>query len=192
ETPKAGDPAFRRISNYIIGTNRVVLKAAQTQARALGFNTHLLTRSLGGEARETARQFALLAREISAEGAPISPPACVLAGGETTVTLRGAGLGGRCQEFCLAAALDLQGSSDLVVLAAGTDGSDGPTDAAGALADGGTVRRGRELGLEASASLEANDSYRFFSTLGDLITTGPTNTNLLDLYLLFVGPLPPK
>ncbi|MFQ5897097.1 MAG: glycerate kinase [Candidatus Methylomirabilia bacterium] len=192
ETPKAADPVFSRVSNYIVGTNRLVVEAAEARARALGFNSHVLTRSLAGEARETARQFAALAREISSRGAPIPRPACVIAGGETTVTLRGNGVGGRCQEFCLAAALELQGVSDVMILAAGTDGSDGPTDAAGALADGETVRRGRELGVEASAALEANDSYHFFSPLNDLVTTGPTNTNLLDLYLLFVGPLPPK
>jgi glycerate-2-kinase len=114
----------------------------------------------------------------------------VIAGGETTVTVKGKGTGGRCQEFCLAAALAIEGMRDVVVLAAGSDGSDGPTDAAGATADGWSVERGREKGVEARALLDSNGSYRFFSTLGDLITTGPTRTNLLDLYLLLVGPLP--
>jgi hydroxypyruvate reductase len=188
ETPKAADPVFRLVTNHVIGNNQVVVEAALAEAQALGFNTHLLTRSLQGEAREAVRQFADLTRQIRTNGRPVPPPACVIAGGETTVRVRGKGKGGRCQEFCLAGALHLEGTQDVVILAAGTDGSDGPTDAAGALADGQTVGRGREMGLDASASLEANDSYRFFSALGDLVTTGPTNTNLLDLYLLLVGP----
>jgi hydroxypyruvate reductase len=188
ETPKAADPVFRRVTNHVIGNNRLVVEAAEAKARALGFNTYLLTCSLQGEAREAARQFADLARQIRSSGQPVSPPACVIAGGETTVRLRGKGTGGRCQEFCLAGALSLKETPDVLVLALGTDGSDGPTDAAGALADGQTVRRGKGMGLDASVCLEDNDSYRFFSALGDLVTTGPTNTNLLDLYLLFVGP----
>ena len=190
ETPKPADPIFRRVTNHVIGNNHVVVEAAEVKARQLGFNTHLLSRSFQGEAREMARQFADLVREIRAHGSPVPPPACVIAGGETTVTVRGKGKGGRCQEFCLASALSLEGMRDVVVLAAGTDGSDGPTDAAGAFADGQTVGRGRERRLDASASLEENDSHRFFSSVGDLVITGPTNTNLLDLYLLLVGPLP--
>jgi len=166
----------------------VVLNAAEVRARQLGFNPYLLTHSLQGEAREVARKFADLARQIRTSGRPVPPPACVIAGGETTVRVRGAGKGGRCQEFCLAGALNLAGTRDVLLLAAGTDGTDGPTDAAGALADGQTVKRGEELGLDPWARLEENDSYRFFSALGDLVTTGPTRTNLMDLYLLLVGP----
>ncbi|MEK7880135.1 MAG: glycerate kinase [candidate division NC10 bacterium] len=187
ETPRATDPIFRRVTNHVIGNNRVVVEAAEAKARQLGFNIHLLTRSLHGEARETARQFTDLARQIRSVGRPVPPPACVIAGGETTVTVRGRGKGGRCQEFCLAGALGLEGMENVLILAAGSDGSDGPTDAAGAVADGQTVRRGREMGLDPLASLEENDSYHFFSTLGELVTTGPTNTNLQDLYLLLVG-----
>jgi hydroxypyruvate reductase len=188
ETPKATHPIFRRVVNHIIGNNVVVLNAAEVKARQLGFTPYLLTRSLQGEAREAARQFADLARQIRTSGRPVSAPACVIAGGETTVRVRGAGKGGRCQEFCLAGALHLAGTRDVVLLAAGTDGSDGPTDAAGALADGLSVKRGEELGLDPAARLEENDSYRFFAALGDLVTTGPTHTNLLDLSLLLVGP----
>ncbi len=187
ETPKATDPIFRRVTNHVIGNNRVVVEAAEAKARQLGFNIHVLTRSLHGEARETARQFTDLARQIRSVGRPVPPPACVIAGGETTVTVRGRGKGGRCQEFCLAGALGLEGMENVLILAAGSDGSDGPTDAAGAVADGQTVRRGREMGLDPLASLEENDSYHFFFTLGELVTTGPTNTNLQDLYLLLVG-----
>jgi hydroxypyruvate reductase len=192
ETPKASDPVFHGVTNHVIGNNRVVVEAAEAKARALGFNTLFLTRSLQGEAREAARQFADLARRIRSSGTPVRSPACVIAGGETTVTVRGRGKGGRCQEFCLAGALELEETPDILLLAAGTDGSDGPTEAAGASADGRTVARGRERGLDALASLAENDSYTFFSALGDLVMTGPTNTNLLDLYLLLVGSVPRK
>lgn len=190
ETPKAGDPLFRRVQNHVIGNNTLVVEAALRTAETLGFHAHLLTRSLEGEAGEVAKEFAARARKVRTSGTPVVPPACLIAGGETTVTVRGKGLGGRCQEFALAGALALQGMEDVMLLAAGTDGSDGPTDAAGALADGNTITRGARRDLDARSSLEANDSYRFFCGLGDLITTGPTNTNLLDLYLLLVGPLP--
>lgn len=190
ETPKATDPLFRRVENRVIGNNALVVEAAREAAQGLGFHPHLLTRSLEGEAREVAREFRNRAREVRAAGKPVTPPACLIAGGETTVTVRGKGLGGRCQEFALAAALELQGMDDVLVLAAGTDGSDGPTDAAGAFADGNTVSNGGRQNLDARACLDANDSYRYFSALGDSIKTGPTNTNLLDLYLLLVGPLP--
>lgn len=190
ETPKAADPLFRRVGNRVIGNNALVVEAALQAARGLGFNPHLLTRSLEGEAREVAREFTNRAREVRTAGKPVAPPACLIAGGETTVTVRGKGLGGRCQEFALATALELQGMDNVLVLAAGTDGSDGPTDAAGAFADGNTVSKGERRNLDARACLDANDSYRYFSALGDSIKTGPTNTNLLDLYLLLVGPLP--
>ncbi len=192
ETPKPGDPVFSRVANHVIGNNRLVVKAAEARARELGFHTRVLTRALQGEAREVAHEFAELARRIRSAGVPVAPPACVIAGGETTVTVRGKGRGGRCQEFCLAAALHLNGTQKVTVLAAGTDGSDGPTDAAGAIADGATVTRAARHGFNGHASLEHNDSYEFFSALGDLVMTGPTNTNLLDVYVLLVGPLPPK
>jgi hydroxypyruvate reductase len=192
ETPKAADPVFRRVTNHVMGNNALVVAAAESKARQLGFNTHLLTSWLQGEARVAAGQFADLARQIRSHGKPVPPPACLIAGGETTVTVVGKGKGGRCQEFCLAGALYLQGIEDVCILAAGTDGSDGPTEAAGAIADGQTVSRGVRRGVNTSASLRENDSFGFFSALGDLVTTGPTNTNLLDLYLLLVGPLPPK
>lgn len=192
ETPKAADPVFRRVTNQIIGNNTLIVEAAQVQARELGFNVHLLTSALQGEAREVARRFADLAQQIKTGRGPARPPACVIAGGETTVAVRGRGKGGRCQEFCLAGALAIQGMNDVLLMAAGTDGTDGPTEAAGALADGRTVQRASQKGLDARASLTENDSFGFFSALGDLITTGPTNTNLLDLYLLLVGPLPSK
>jgi hydroxypyruvate reductase len=189
ETPKADAPLFRRVTNLVIGNNSVIVEAAVRKAEALGYRPFLLTQHLQGEAREAAREFAARAAAIQSQG-QVSPPACVVSGGETTVTVRGRGKGGRCQEFCLAAALAIEGVRDVVVLAAGSDGGDGPTDAAGAIADGGSLERGRGKGLEARELLDSNDSYRFFSAVGDLIVTGPTLTNLLDLYLLLVGPPP--
>jgi hydroxypyruvate reductase len=150
----------------------------------MGFHTMLLSAYIEGEAREVGRVMAGIGKSLVAEGQPLARPACVVAGGETTVTIRGAGKGGRNQELALAAALALEGWQDTVVVALATDGTDGPTDAAGAVVDGQTVQRARELGLVAGDFLAANDSYTFFDRLGDLIRTGPTNTNVNDL--LFV------
>lgn len=187
ETPKPGHSAFRRVQTVIVGSNELAATAASAKARALGFRTLILTTFLEGEAREAARVFASVARSVQSSKVPLVPPACLIAGGETTVTVRGQGKGGRCQEFALAAALAMAGWRDALVAAFGTDGTDGPTDAAGAIAEGATVARARALGLDAWRALEANDSYSFFSALGDLIATGPTNTNVNDLYLALVG-----
>lgn len=187
ETAKPGDPIFRRVHVAIIGSNQIAATAAVRTAAALGYNTLLLTTCLEGEAREAARVLAGVGRSTRAVGIPSSPPACLIAGGETTVTVHGAGKGGRCQEFALSAALAIDGWPDVVVAAFGTDGTDGPTDAAGAIADGATIDRARELGLSARRALAANDAYPFFAALDDLIVTGPTNTNVNDLYLVFVG-----
>ncbi len=177
ETPKPGDAIFERITNVIIGNNSIVTDAAVAAATHLGLAPQLLTRSLEGEARVVARELVDRARALP-------PRACLIAGGETTVTVKGSGRGGRCQEFALAAAIAIDGHDDLVVLAAGTDGTDGPTDAAGAVVDGSTVARGRAHGADAARSLDDNDSHAFLRAAGDLIVTGPTNTNLLDLYVL--------
>jgi hydroxypyruvate reductase len=130
---------------------------------------------------------AAIAREIRQTGNPLAPPACVISGGETTVTLKGSGKGGRNQEFALAAALHIAGLAGVVILSGGTDGTDGPTNAAGALADGETCARAAAQGLDTLASLDANDSYHFFQALGDLLITGPTNTNVMDVRLVLVG-----
>jgi glycerate 2-kinase len=187
ETPKSDDPLFARVSNVVIGNNQLVVDAAQRRAAELGFAAHVLARSLEGEAREAAKRFVELRQSIRAGRGPVAAPACLIAGGETTVTVRGRGTGGRCQEFALAAALEMEGLEGVVILAAGTDGTDGPTTAAGALADGESCRRAREQGHDPVASLTDNDSNRIFAALGDLVVTGPTNTNLLDLYLLLVA-----
>jgi glycerate 2-kinase len=177
ETPKPGDPIFERVTNLVVGNNALVVDAAAAAAERLGYRPHVLTRSLQGEAREVAGD--LLARARALAG-----PAALIAGGETTVTVRGSGRGGRCQEFALAAALGLQSDESLVVLAAGTDGTDGPTDAAGGLVDAATVARGRAAGVEAVQALADNDAHAFLTAAGAAVVTGPTNTNLLDLYLI--------
>lgn len=187
ETPKAGDPLFERVRNQVIGNNGLVADAAARRAAELGFTAHVLTRSLEGEARRVAREWLTLARGIRAGRGPVRAPACVIGSGETTVTVRGRGVGGRCQEFALAAAIEMEDLENAVILAAGTDGSDGLTSAAGALADCRTAARARERDGDPRARLEDNDSHPVFAALGDLITTGPTNTNLLDLYLLLIS-----
>jgi glycerate 2-kinase len=164
----------------VIGNNALVTDAAVAAAARLGFAPVLLTRALEGEARDVA------ARLIRAS-TDLPRPGCLVAGGETTVTVRGAGRGGRCQELALAAALEIAGGADTVVLAAGTDGTDGPTDAAGAVIDGLTLGRAAAAGLDARAHLAANDSYPVLAATGDLVVTGPTGTNLLDLYLVLRG-----
>jgi hydroxypyruvate reductase len=177
ETPKPGDPIFGRVTSLIIGNNALVTDAARATAARLGYRPHFLTRELHGEARGVARELVERARALE-------PPACLVAGGETTVTVRGKGRGGRCQELALAAALELHGGEGLTVLAAGTDGTDGPTDAAGAIIDADTVARGHAGGADAQRALADNDAYHYLRTSGDLLVTGPTNTNLLDLYVV--------
>ena len=186
ETPKPGDVVFEHVHHVLIGSNRQAAKAAVTKANQLGFDALLLSTYVEGEAREVARVAAGLAKGMHTYGDPISPPACLVWGGETTVTVRGQGKGGRNQELALAAALALEGWSQVLVMALATDGTDGPTDAAGAVATGDTIGRARELGLEPWAALESNDSYHFFEALGDLIFTGPTGTNVNDLLFVLV------
>jgi len=187
ETPKASDPVFRRVQNLVVGSGALAVRAAAARARELGFRPVVLSTRIQGETRDVARVHAAIAREIAETGRPVKPPACVISGGETTVTLRGGGLGGRNQEFVLAAAIDLAGCPGIVVLSAGTDGTDGPTDAAGAIADGQTLARAAAAGLDAKRLLADNDSYHFFESLNDLVKTGPTNTNVMDVHLLMVA-----
>lgn len=187
ETPKPGDPVFRRTHNIVIGSNRLAVEAAARRARELGYRPLILSTFIEGETREIARMHAAIARQIRATGQPVKPPACLITGGETTVTIRGGGKGGRNQEFALAAALDLAGMDRVLALSGGTDGTDGPTDAAGALADGQTVARAQARGLSAADYLADNNSYVFFDQLGDLLKTGPTGTNVMDVRLLLVG-----
>jgi hydroxypyruvate reductase len=184
ETPKPDDPVFAHVRNSIVGSNRLALAAAAREARAKGYRTLILSSEIQGEAREIARMHAAIASEMARTGRPLKPPACLITGGETTVTLRGDGLGGRAQEFALAAALDIAGLPNVVVFIAGTDGTDGPTDAAGAVADGETLGRKPD----ARRYLDRNDSYHYFEALNDLVKTGPTNTNVMDVCIVLVGP----
>jgi len=187
ETPKPGDPAFARVEHVIIGSNRLAALAALERARALGYRSLLLGTYLEGEAREVGRVAAALAKGVLAHGDPLGPPACLVWGGETTVTVRGTGRGGRNQELALGAALALDGWQGVLVMALATDGSDGPTDAAGAIATGETLARARALGLDPHAALAENDSYTFFAALDDLLRTGPTGTNVNDLLFILTA-----
>ena len=186
DTPKEGDPCFARSRNHLIGNNLLAIEAAVRRAAALGYHTLVLSSRIRGEAREVAAVHAAIAQEVSTSGRPVSPPACIISGGETTVTLRGRGKGGRNQELALAAAAPLENWRRITMLSGGTDGSDGPTGAAGAIVDGTTVERARRSGLSPAAFLADNDSYHFFKALDDLVITGPTLTNVMDLQIILV------
>ncbi len=186
ETPKEGDPFFEKTVHVIIASNILALKAAEQKADELGYNTLILSSAIEGETKEVAKVHTAIAKEIHASGNPISKPACIISGGETTVTITGKGLGGRNQEFVLASALEIAGMGDTVILSCGTDGTDGPTDTAGALVGRLTIQRAEKLGMQAREYLGNNDSYHFFEKLDDLIKTGPTNTNVMDVRLLLV------
>ncbi len=184
ESPKPGDPCFARVRQRVLAGNGTALAAAASAARDEGFEVEVVDRELAGEAREAGQRLAR--RALAARGAA---PRLWLAGGETTVRVRGGGNGGRCQELALAAALVWEGHSGLSLLAAGTDGTDGPTDAAGAFADGASVARGRRRGVDAADALDRNDSYAFFAAEGGLLRTGPTRTNVMDLVAIAVDPV---
>lgn len=186
ETPKPGDALFRHVQNTLVATNRQALDAAAEQARSHGFRPVILTDRMVGEAREQAALLVTQARQMAAELAADAQPVCLLAGGETTVTLRGRGRGGRNQEMALAASLALQDCPHICALFAGTDGTDGPTDAAGGCAWAGNLAI---AGLEqARRALEENDSYAILHHCGALLRTGPTRTNVMDLAILLVWP----
>jgi len=186
ETPKPGDKVFEKAYNLVIGSNIEAVIAACKKAQEVGYHTLILSSMIEGETKDVARVHTAIAREILKTGHPLNMPACVLSGGETTVTIRGKGLGGRNQEFVLAAAIDIKDQHHIVVLSAGTDGNDGPTDAAGAMSDSTTVRRAESLDMNPSAYLSRNDSYHFFQKTGDLLITGPTNTNVMDLRIMLI------
>jgi glycerate 2-kinase len=187
ETPKPGNPAFEGGTQILVGSCLRALNAAAESAEGKGYRSIILSSKVEGEAREVAKAFAAIGKEVISSFHPLQPPACVLMGGETTVTLQGDGRGGRNQEFVLAGAIALDGADQLVLLAGGTDGTDGPTDAAGALADGLTIQRARALSMDPHAFLKRNDSYHFFKPLDDLIITGPTRTNVMDIYMILIG-----
>jgi glycerate 2-kinase len=185
ENPKPNDALFEGVNNVIVGSNSRAARAAVDQAREDGFHATLLTTYLEGEARQAGRLLAAIARQIAASGEPVKRPGCVVAGGETTVTIQGEGYGGRNQEVALGAVRDMAGLKDMVLITLATDGGDGPTDAAGAVVTGETFERANRYGLDPAEFLARNDSYHFFERLGDLIKTGPTQTNVNDLAFIF-------
>ena len=188
ETPKPGEAVFEKTQTVVVGNNALAVEMAEERARALGYTTLVLSTLVEGEAREVAKVMSAIAKEVPLSGRPVPPPCCIIIGGETTVTLRGAGKGGRNQEIAMAAAREIAGYKGLAILSAGTDGTDGPTDAAGAVVDGGTIARAEAKGIEVNDYMESNDAYNFFKALGDgLLITGPTGTNVADVAFLLVG-----
>lgn len=185
ETPKPKDPVFDRVSNVVIADNARAGLAAVAAAREAGLNAQFLTSRVQGEAREIAKLVAGAAIDISRSGRPVPRPGCAVFGGETTVTVRGAGRGGRSQELAVAAAQALAGEPNTAVFALATDGTDGPTDACGGLIDWTTIDRASAAGGDCARALAANDSYNYLKCCGDLIRLGPTGTNVNDLYMAF-------
>lgn len=187
ETPKVADKMFDKVYHVIIGNSRMALHASYLKAAELRYNTCVLSSYIKGEAREVAKVFGALAKEICFGKAFMKRPACIIAGGETTVTVKGNGLGGRNLEFTLSAAVEIDSLENVVIFSAGTDGTDGNTDAAGAAADGYTVMRAKEIHMNPEVYLNNNNSYSFFKSLDNLVVTGPTKTNVMDIMLLLVG-----
>lgn len=185
ETVKAGDVVFTKVHNVIIASNRHATEAARLHGESLGYRVTVLSNAIEGESREVAKRQAAAFK--NAFTVSLAEPICFISGGETTVTVRGDGVGGRNQEYALAAAIELAGASGVVALCAGTDGIDGPTDAAGAIVDGATVSRGQLQGYDAAAFLARNDAYHFLQATSDLLITGPTDTNVMDLHLMLAG-----
>jgi glycerate 2-kinase len=186
ETPKPGDSIFKKVKNVIIGSNRIALQAAKRRAEDLGYKALVLPRPVAGDTTKAALRHVGLVKRIKDEGKLIKLPACIISGGETTVKVKGKGLGGRNQEFVLVGAMRIDGMKNVVFLSAGTDGTDGPTDAAGAICDGETIKRAFKKGWDPKRYLDENDSYHFFQNLSDLIITGPTHTNVMDIHLMLI------
>ena len=186
ETPKPGEPLFERVRNVLAGSSLLAAQAALRQAREEGFHPYLLRTDQQGEARQVAFELATLLRQAHRSGQPAPVPACIVAGGETTVTLGpDPGLGGRNTELALAAVTELANFPGVLLVTLATDGDDGPTGAAGAVVAGESYRRALGLGLDPVEALRRNDSYPFFEALGDLLKPGPTGTNVGDLTFLF-------
>jgi len=187
ETSKPGDAYLAAVQNILIGNNRMSVESARKKASDMGFNTLVLTTVLEGEAAEIGTVFASIASEVKESGNPVCEPACIIAGGESTVTVKGDGKGGRNQEMVLSAARSLAGMSDVAFLSGGTDGTDGPTDAAGGVVDGETYSVGKKIGLDIHGYLERNDSYNYLKNVGGLLMTGPTGTNVMDIQIILAG-----
>lgn len=188
ETPKEGNPLFLGIENIIIGSNRMALSAAKKKAGEFGLEAEILSSELQGEAKEAGKWLAKKAKDIKesiTQGSMASR--CIISGGETTVTVKGKGRGGRNMELALAFAMEIEGVDGVTFLSAGTDGTDGPTDATGAIVDGRTVETARIAGLDPKEYLNNNDSYNFFKKIDGLLITGPTGTNVMDIQIITVA-----
>ncbi|MBA3060183.1 MAG: glycerate kinase [Nitrospirae bacterium] len=185
ETPKDDNPAFEKVENIIIGSSRKTLEAAKTKAESFGLQTEVISSEITGEAREVGRWLAIKTRD--ALSVRRDEKICLISGGETTVTVKGNGLGGRNMELALSFAIEIDGIDGITLLSAGTDGTDGPTDAAGAIVDGQTVARAKAIGLDPGTYLENNDSYNFFKQINELFITGPTGTNVMDIQIMVIG-----
>jgi len=188
ETLKEKDPVLINTENTIIGSNRIAIAAAEKMAIELGFHTEILTSEIEGEAKEAGRWLAGIAKAYKEkkEKSEINKPVCLLSGGETTVKVIGNGKGGRNTELALAFAMETEGYNGIFLLSAGTDGTDGPTDAAGAYVTGNTIPKAKGLGLDPLEYLKNNDSYNFFKKLGSLFITGPTGTNVMDIQIILI------
>ncbi|RLE64798.1 MAG: glycerate kinase [Thermoprotei archaeon] len=187
ETPKKEDPIFKKVYNHIVASNITSLEKMREKAEKLGYNTLILTSMIQGEAKEVGKVIAALALEAKKTGYPINPPAVILAGGETTVTVKGSGKGGRNQELALSAAIQIKGINGVVIASVGSDGIDGPTDAAGAIVDGFTVIKAENQGMNVIKYLDDNNSYTFFKKVGGLIETGYTGTNVNDFIIAIIA-----
>ena len=187
ETPNPRDTIFSKNPTAIIASIKDALDVAMQTGRYLGYKTYIHSSKLTGEAREVGPKLVAKLKELAQSRREGDDPILLLSGGETTVTVKGSGKGGRNQELTLAAALELEGLGEVVVASIGTDGMDGPTDAAGAFADNTTITRGKEAGLDAKVFLDNNNSYEYFTRIGDLIKTGPTGTNVMDIQVLMLG-----
>jgi hydroxypyruvate reductase len=187
ESPKADDECFASVTSVVIGNNTKAAEAARVHAALLGYDASVVTTTLAGESRAVGDAIARSALAVQSRNFSHALRRCLIYAGETTVTVTGSGLGGRNQELALGAAIALDGSSGVTVTSIGTDGIDGPTDAAGAVANGESISRARALGIDASSALSNNDSYSFWRDLDDLIVTGPTGTNVMDLVVVTIG-----
>jgi glycerate-2-kinase len=186
ESPKPGDPRLARSETHIIGSNVTAAAAACAQARTLGYAARIVTTALTGEASAVGGD---IARTLLEERARSGARTALIYAGEPTVTVRGTGSGGRNQELVLGAAIAMDGAAGVAVASLGTDGIDGPTDAAGAVADGESITRARALGLDPAAALAANDTHAFWKALGALVRTGPTGTNVMDVIVALAAPV---